>query len=989
MSNVTDMSFMFLGTNSFNGGISNWNVSNVTKMRKMFSSASSFNGDISAWDVSNVTDMNNMFYVATSFNADLSGWDVSGAIDMGLMFYSATSFNADISSWNVSNATNLAQMFRYASSFNRDLSGWDVSNVTSMASMFYLASSFDQDLGLWNITSVGNMTDMLYNAGLSLTNYDNTLIGWAGQSVQNNVPLGAFNLEYCLGLPARNTLINTYGWTITGDILSGTDIDADGFTTCEGDCDDNNSSVYPGAPELCDGIDNDCDELIDEAGPCPTGSVTILSQQDLDDYVANYGGCNTLPGNLTIGPSSDIMNLDVLACIEHIEGYLIIEENSALENALLNNIIFIGSSIVIRENTNLTSVDLHNVGSTNFVDILIMNNSSLSSLSAPNFITTTSSYIQIRGNSALATLTGFDALQSIGADLWIDNTIASDFPNFPNLNFIGRSIVIRDNTNLTTLDLENVSSTNLIDILITNNPTLNNLAAPNFITSTSSYIRIYGNTSLATLTGFDALQSIGGDLWIDNTIASDFPDFPNLNFIGSAIIIRDNTNLATLDLENVGSANLVDILITNNPSLSNFSAPNFITSTSSYIRIYGNTSLATLTGFEALQSIGGDLQIDNTVVSIFPEMLNLSTIGNSLILSNNTGIENLNWIANLVSIGNELYINNNLLLSNCSINAVCDHLANPPGTVSVNNNTGCCLDEPILTSACGNPVAGIEEICDGIDNDCDGEIDEGFDMDNDGFTSCGGDCDDNDPNNYPGNIEICDGQDNNCNNMVDEGFDQDNDGVADCYDNCPTEPNPSQEDEDCDGVGDVCDQWSGCDDTLDDDNDGIPNCIDLDETNNWPCGNNGKKVLVCHIPPGNPSNAHTICISKNAVSTHLDGHGDYIGECNQIYCGGNNMVVAPSDGSIVSQFLSEGFEIYPNPATDELNIDLHNYLDQEVSISIYSHLGQQVWSLPKQKLENPIMKINLDHYQLPEGIYLLSVRTEEGRQAKQFVISNK
>jgi hypothetical protein len=41
-------------------------------------------------------------------------------------------------------------------------------------------------------------------------------------------------------------------------------------------------------------------------------------------------------------------------------------------------------------------------------------------------------------------------------------------------------------------------------------------------------------------------------------------------------------------------------------------------------------------------------------------------------------------------------------------------------------------------------------------------IDEGFDMDGDGVTICAGDCDDNDPNNFPGNTEICDGQDNNC-----------------------------------------------------------------------------------------------------------------------------------------------------------------------------------------------------------------------------------
>lgn len=40
-----------------------------------------------------------------------------------------------------------------------------------------------------------------------------------------------------------------------------------------------------------------------------------------------------------------------------------------------------------------------------------------------------------------------------------------------------------------------------------------------------------------------------------------------------------------------------------------------------------------------------------------------------------------------------------------------------------------------------------------------------------------------------------------------------------------------------------------------------------------------KKVEVCHIPPGNPTNIHTIYIGENSVSAHLD-HGDYVGRCS-------------------------------------------------------------------------------------------------------------
>jgi len=42
------------------------------------------------------------------------------------------------------------------------------------------------------------------------------------------------------------------------------DVDGDNWMICEGDCDDNDPQMYPGAEEVCDGKDNDCDSETDE-----------------------------------------------------------------------------------------------------------------------------------------------------------------------------------------------------------------------------------------------------------------------------------------------------------------------------------------------------------------------------------------------------------------------------------------------------------------------------------------------------------------------------------------------------------------------------------------------------------------------------------------------------------------------------------------------------------------------------------------------------
>ena len=75
-----------------------------------------------------------------------------------------------------------------------------------------------------------------------------------------------------------------------------------------------------------------------------------------------------------------------------------------------------------------------------------------------------------------------------------------------------------------------------------------------------------------------------------------------------------------------------------------------------------------------------------------------------------------------------------------------------------------------------------EEICDGLDNDCDLSTMDAQDLDSDGFTECE-DCVDSDPDIHPEMDElVCDGLDNDCDPETSDGDDVDGDGSTTCFD---------------------------------------------------------------------------------------------------------------------------------------------------------------------------------------------------------------
>lgn len=109
---------------------------------------------------------------------------------------------------------------------------------------------------------------------------------------------------------------------LVDDTTTAYDDDGDGFSEESGDCDDGDPAVYPYAAEICDGIDNDCNGVVD--GPDSIDAMVWYADVDGDgfgDFGSSTTACEEPAGS--IADSSDCNDTDPYSypgALEHCDG---------------------------------------------------------------------------------------------------------------------------------------------------------------------------------------------------------------------------------------------------------------------------------------------------------------------------------------------------------------------------------------------------------------------------------------------------------------------------------------------------------------------------------------------------------------------------------------------------------------------------------------------------------------------------------------------
>ena len=209
-------------------------------------------------------------------------------------------------------------------------------------------------------------------------------------------------------------------------------------------------------------------------------------------------------------------------------------------------------------------------------------------------------------------------------------------------------------------------------------------------------------TEDASLPGNETtLTRIKGNLAISGTITS-FPDFAALKVVQGNLTIDDITTSALTDLDDIF------------PELDTIRGPGFD------LFIQNQSVVATITGFAELDTIGGNLSINNnTSLTSIPPFSALKGVEGDIVIEDNAVLTTISGFGALTSVGNNISITGNATLSSCcGLLRLVDNTVVPGGETTISGNASGCESEEAIKADCATtsptPVLGLPAVGEGL-----------------------------------------------------------------------------------------------------------------------------------------------------------------------------------------------------------------------------------------------------------------------------------
>ena len=105
--------------------------------------------------------------------------------------------------------------------------------------------------------------------------------------------------------------------------------------------------------------------------------------------------------------------------------------------------------------------------------------------------------------------------------------------------------------------------------------------------------------------------------------------------------------------------------------------------------------------------------------------------------------------------------------------------------------------------------------------------------------------------------------------------------------------------------------------------------------------------------------------------------------------GGNIPFAASPDQEVIetSNTTKEGLNVYPNPTSGVVNIDITDFLGQKVEYTVYDSFGKEVMRSTIDQLEIPTISLDMSSAQFANGMYQVSLKGNTEMKTARFVLS--